>query len=99
MSNEISIVLYTTLGCHLCEQAEVVIARVSQHLASHKVNLSLSKTDIAEDASLVDAYGIRIPVVRVLHSEIDIGWPFDENALLNYLMTNDQQNVFEQPSS
>ncbi|MHB0776463.1 glutaredoxin family protein [Halomonas sp. WWR20] len=52
-----SLTLYTTLGCHLCEQLEA-------HLAEHgKPEISVEKVEISEDPALVARYGERIPVL------------------------------------
>lgn len=73
---------YTTVGCHLCEQALQVIAQVQ---ASSHLMLRVTQIDIAADDLLVERYGIRIPVVQVPGSDIDLGWPFDEKALITFL--------------
>jgi hypothetical protein len=49
--------LYTTLGCHLCEQLEVLL----QTLAAGEIGLE--KIEISEDDALVERYGVRIPVL------------------------------------
>ncbi|CAM4302190.1 glutaredoxin family protein [Vreelandella rituensis] len=49
--------LYTTLGCHLCEQLEALI----HTLANDEV--VLSHIEISDDAALMERYGVRIPVV------------------------------------
>lgn len=73
------LVLYSTLGCHLCDHA---IAIVQPHLVD---GLSLEIIDIAEDDTLMAHYGIRIPVVQHKQSQQEIGWPFDEPEFLNWL--------------
>ncbi|MFD2190466.1 glutaredoxin family protein [Pistricoccus aurantiacus] len=50
--------LYTTLGCHLCEQLE---ARLIPFLDE---NVRLERIEIAEDDRLVARYGERIPVLQ-----------------------------------
>jgi GT2 family glycosyltransferase len=72
---------YTTLGCHLCEQAAQLIAVIAQR----QPELEVVAVDIADDDQLMDAYGIRIPVVKIAQSNSDLGWPFDEAALAHYL--------------
>lgn len=74
------IILYTTAGCHLCEQAEQLL-RVVADLNQ----LSWHAVDIAEDAALVERFGVRIPVIQVAGAADDLGWPFDEATLINYL--------------
>jgi hypothetical protein len=82
------LILYTTLGCHLCEQAAQIIARVqAQHLRElpQLHELQVEAIDIADHDGLVEQYGIRIPVVLLEHRRHDLGWPFDEAGLINYL--------------
>jgi thiol-disulfide isomerase/thioredoxin len=75
------LLFYTTLGCHLCEQAAQIIAVVAQK----RSELEVVAVDIADDDNLMDAYGIRIPVVKIPERSTDLGWPFDESALTKYL--------------
>ena len=77
------IILYTTAGCHLCEQAEQLL-RVVADLNQ----LSWHAVDIAEDAALVERFGVRIPVIQVAGAADDLGWPFDEPALISYLQNS-----------
>lgn len=81
MSEVRHLVLYTTAGCHLCEQAAVMLAELEAQ------NLVVVDTvDIASDEALVESYGIRIPVVRSEARGEEIGWPFgpeDLRALLS----------------
>lgn len=75
------IILYTTAGCHLCEQAEAVIRQVQ----AEQPQWRLYKQDIADSAVLVDKYGVRIPVLGVPGSDEELGWPFDEGAVRAFL--------------
>ena len=72
--------LYSTLGCHLCEQA----LAIAEPLCTQRGH-AIREIDIADDPSLVETYGIRIPVIRDLHSGEEIGWPFDADALCLWL--------------
>ena len=54
-----TIILYSTLGCHLCEQA---MALLEPLLAAS--DFELDEVDISESDILMDRYGIRIPVLR-----------------------------------
>ncbi len=49
--------LYTTLGCHLCEQQESLLALLL--LGEYR----LEKIEISENEALMERYGIRIPVL------------------------------------
>jgi len=71
MSGATQLVLYTTAGCHLCEQAAAMLAELE---AENLV--AVNAVDIATDEALVERYGIRIPVVRNEARAEEIGWPF-----------------------
>ena len=59
-----TITLYTRAGCHLCENAEQVIAQV----AAGRARVEL--VDIDADPALTDRYTVRVPVVAVDGVEI-----------------------------
>ena len=73
-----SLVLYTTVGCHLCERAAAMLddLRLTNQF-------DLQAVDISIDEFLVDKYGIRIPVVKNAATEVDLGWPFTIDDLLS----------------
>jgi hypothetical protein len=73
-------VLYHTLGCHLCEQALALWQRVTA--------LPLELVDIADDHGLMDAYGIRIPVIRAMHTKAELLWPFNDAQLHQFIEIN-----------
>lgn len=74
------LILYTTSGCHLCEQAEELIA---PHIQPEGIQLKL--IDIADSDQLFDRYGIRIPVIQRGDTLDELGWPFDESQLVLFL--------------
>lgn len=53
----IRLTLYTTLGCHLCDELEHYLATLSA------VEVILEKVEIADDDPLIVRYGERIPVL------------------------------------
>ena len=69
------LILYTTLGCHLCEHAEAIL---------DAARCSYKAVDIAEDLTLLERYGVRIPVVRDAQGR-ELGWPFDTVQLMAFL--------------
>lgn len=97
------ITLYSTEGCHLCEQAYslLVEAGVQEHV---------QVIDIAFDDVLFSRYGVTIPVVSIkpvistssepcsvtadsvsdesTHSISELGWPFDSADLAAWLKNN-----------
>lgn len=70
------LVLYGTVYCHLCEEAEAVL---------EQAGVSAIYIDIADDDGLIERYGTRIPVVRRADSGAELGWPFDAAALVRFL--------------
>ena len=77
------LLLYNTEGCHLCEQAE---ALVSPLLPAEGVQLMA--VEISASDQLVERYGIRIPVLRFSDGAQELGWPFDDRAVLAFLAAN-----------
>ncbi|MCP5421171.1 MAG: glutaredoxin family protein [Gammaproteobacteria bacterium] len=72
-----TLILFTTSGCHLCEQAQRLIQKVWGR--------SASEIEITDDARLLDDYGTRIPVLRRTDTGIEIAWPFDATDILELL--------------
>ena len=74
--------LYSTAGCHLCEQAEHLIV----HLLSPEY-FSLDVVEISESDELMAAYGVRIPVLKRMDTGAELGWPFQASDLIEFLQT------------
>lgn len=72
--------LLTTAGCHLCEKAERLIRPIAPRF---DVNLEL--VDIALDDAMVEKYGMAIPVLFHPETNLELGWPFDEQELIDWL--------------
>jgi len=66
--------LYTTEGCHLCDQA---LGLLEPWLVK---GYGVAKVDIAEDELLMARYGERIPVIASPCGG-EIGWPFTAQEL------------------
>jgi len=73
-----SVKLYYTDGCHLCDDAIVLL---------EQLHLSYQKIDIIEDDSLVALYGTLIPVVEK-HSKATLNWPFSLQQLHEFIEEN-----------
>ena len=73
--------LFHTSGCHLCEEAEAMLLPMAE-----KLGVTVSRVDIAEEDALVEAYGMRIPVVRNVASGRELGWPFEPEQLYSFLV-------------
>ncbi|MGA1742147.1 MAG: glutaredoxin family protein [Pseudohongiellaceae bacterium] len=71
--------LYTTLGCHLCDEAAAMINQ--QDVA----DLALFMVEITESENLLKEYGVRIPVLKFEDSERELAWPFTMAELSKFL--------------
>lgn len=65
------IILYSTLGCHLCEHAKAIMLPV----LSAK-GFELEEQDIAEADELMALYQLSIPVAKNPRSGRELFWPF-----------------------
>ena len=65
---------YTTVGCHLCEHATVLLQEFAAQ--PNSVQFDLEEVDISTDEHLVELYGILIPVVKNSANGKEVGWPF-----------------------
>ena len=72
----ISLNLYSTAFCHLCEQAEVLVAKIKQE---YDVNLKI--IEIASDHDLLAKYETTIPALKRLDNNQEIFWPFTINDI------------------
>ena len=71
--------LFGTLGCHLCELAEAEVMPLVEH------GLLVELIDIVDSEALVEAYGLRSPVLRRVDTGAELGWPFDTEQIVAFL--------------
>ncbi len=64
--------LYTTSGCHLCEQAEALL---------RDAGIAVETVEIVDDEMLLEQYGVRIPVLQHRETGAELDWPFDGTAI------------------
>ncbi len=76
----LSITLYSTVNCHLCEEA---LALCQTYIQQGLVRIQ--SIDMVDDDELYKNYAIRIPVLKREDSGNEMGWPFDENRLEKFL--------------
>ncbi|WP_038291304.1 glutaredoxin family protein [Zooshikella ganghwensis] len=74
------LILYSTEGCHLCEQALCLI-----NSTSHISSIDIEIVDIAVCDKLIALYGVHIPVLEDKLREKKLFWPFDEVQLSTWL--------------
>lgn len=67
----LSILIYSTSHCHLCEQAESLLAFL---LSKRKI--TWAKVEISDDAELLERYGTKIPVLKRIDNNAELAWPF-----------------------
>ena len=70
--------LYSTWGCHLCEEAEALL---------HAAGLEFSLVDIVDDPAAFALYRTEIPVLLKHQGEVttELKWPFDAAALQRFI--------------
>jgi hypothetical protein len=69
-------ILYSRPGCHLCERAARMLDAAGARWR---------EVDIDGDAELAERYGLVIPVVRRPGSGRELAFPFDAEALAEFL--------------
>jgi len=71
--------LYSSDGCHLCEQA---LALVNDVIPDHQLRIIDIVEDKIEGQNLVELYGVHIPVLERLTDESKLFWPFDKTHVI-----------------
>ena len=75
------VTLYSRPGCHLCDTAREVVARVCADLGE-----AYAEVSIDDDPALVERFGEEIPVTFVDGRQHDF-WRVDESRLRSALTT------------
>jgi glutaredoxin len=75
VSAEPRITFYSRVGCHLCDDARAVVARVCADLGE-----SFVEVDVDSDPDLEDRFGEEVPVTFVDGRQHDF-WRVDEGRL------------------
>lgn len=66
----IKLFLLGTTACHLCQEAELIIATCKNN------RIEIEYIDIAEHEQWQEKYAIRIPVLYYPETKKELGWPF-----------------------
>lgn len=74
------LILYSTLGCHLCELAQDEITPCIEG-----THWCVKEVDIADDEQLLKQYGTSIPVLYSPVSREALFWPFDRTAVAHFI--------------
>ncbi len=72
----LKVVLLGTSGCHLCEEAELIITQCE---------LTVELVDIAEQEQWQEKYAVRIPVLYHPETQKELGWPFTQEQLQQFM--------------
>ncbi|MDQ7050370.1 MAG: glutaredoxin family protein [Enterobacterales bacterium] len=75
--------LMTTDGCHLCEQALGMLQYLFDTRTKYQNLFELELVEISDSDSLMEQFGVRIPVLLIGTSEL--AWPFEMSALESWL--------------
>jgi len=73
----IKLILLGTSGCHLCEEAELIMSSCQQ--------VDIELIDIAEQEQWQEKYAIRIPVLYHVESTSELGWPFELQQVQQFI--------------
>lgn len=83
VTERLALELLGTRGCHLCDDAERLLATVAAAR-----DMRWRYLDVAEDDALLARYGERIPVLRAVSGtgvERELRWPFSLLDVLRLL--------------
>jgi len=73
-----SLYFYTTVTCHLCEEAETLLNQIAL-----PANLQIEKRDIIDKEEWLEKYRISIPVLAF--NEKELNWPFNKNQIEHFI--------------
>jgi hypothetical protein len=72
--------LYSSEGCHLCEQALALIANV---IPEHQLRVvDIIDGDEGSENNLVKLYGVHIPGLERLSDNTTLFWPFEQSQVV-----------------
>lgn len=72
--------LYSTSHCHLCEKATALLVSLSDQYDIEWMNI-----EVTDDLVLFESYGIKIPVLKRLDTNVEIAWPFSIKDIEKFL--------------
>lgn len=72
--NKKKFILYSSDGCHLCEQA---LSLILQQITADEIDI----VDIVDEEKLVELYGVYIPVLERVDDGAKLFWPFSNEEL------------------
>jgi hypothetical protein len=76
------LLLLGTEGCHLCEEAQEIVAAC---LCDATWEVKIESVDIADQQEWQPDYALRIPVLLEPESRRELSWPFDHGQVNFFL--------------
>ena len=90
-----SFILYSTTACHLCDDALSILNDLHEQMLAlakeqgfsvqNQLIYTIELVDVADDSSLLDIYGPRIPVLNFPSSSEELAWPFDIQSAYQFI--------------
>jgi len=77
--------LYSSDGCHLCEQALALTVNVIPDHQIKLVDIIDDDTSTGNEQSLVELYGVHIPVLERLSDNVKLFWPFEQSQVVELI--------------
>ncbi len=77
-----SVILYSEVACHLCEEAEAILVRVTADLGA-----TFRKVDIESSPDLFERFRYRIPVIEV-PGGTTLDWPTTPERVRRAILTS-----------
>lgn len=76
------LLLLGTEGCHLCEDAQAIVAACANEIVPE---IKIELIDIAEQPEWQPNYAVKIPVLLEPESRNELGWPFDRAQVADFI--------------
>ncbi len=81
------LLLLGTAGCHLCEEAQDIVAACVSAIAP---DMQIASIDIAEHQEWQLDYALKIPVLLEPESGHQLEWPFGRDQVAQFLRQRQQ---------
>ncbi len=75
----LKLILFGTVACHLCEDAENIIASYQHN------QFQIESIDIAEHEQWQEKYAVRIPVLYHPETKKELNWPFGSDQVQAFI--------------
>ena len=77
VSERLTVKLFSTQFCHLCESAEAIV---------RTAGINPIIIEIVDDDNLYSTYGMRVPVLKRMDNGAELNWPFDAATVSNFIV-------------